>query len=662
MTLDPNTLKNDLATLSRLIESGALNSTSVEVIKQKLAGEASTLLTTGQIENGIKSLTTQVNHPGLAELANGDGLAKLTENVPGFENDLKTDVSSTEGDLSTMTGETVTTGFRKLYYGGTSVESSNAMLQDATGKDFDALKTVLEGLSTGDFKSLVTDAITSTLMDKLRPAIAQLQNLINTFIPVITGMPLQDIVDKSDGSIGFQIDQLAEGRLGTDEINLVITYISQKRYKDAVEMIARVSTKSRAFIESSVYNMSTQLSDRLRVPNDGSALAPLQVGTSRAGFDDPTDPNSKFSIIHSYDELEADMRSASREITEYVLHWSESATNQFLTAEDLNDIQDGIRYHYVILKNGQIQKGLPINTPGVHIPTAVVANTVTQNNPDALAFQGEAQAVNGEKDATAGGRSADHNKYSIGVCIIGGIAAPAGAPEYERFLSKNSITDAQWKTIDGMFDTFFKVFPGGQVFGHNNIEPNEPDPGFDVQSYVAKRLEKQNTSPNALNAEQLNKSADQEIDNSSVVSAAPDTGATLTSRVGMDSNDTSRIPKQNIVNAIDAAVAQLGPRYKARITPKGGKFRRTTGTQNHPSGDAADHYLTVDGVRVNPNQNRQLYRDYITILVRNAKAKGIRPGIGGYAAFIHYDESPWRQGLANSAGTWGSGTHFAKFV
>ena len=101
-------------------------------------------------------------------------------------------------------------------------------------------------------------------------------------------MPLQDIVDKSDGSIGFQIDQLAEGRLGTDEINLVITYISQKRYKDAVEMIARVSTKSRAFIESSVYNMSTQLSDRLRVPNDGSALAPLQVGTSRAGFDDPT--------------------------------------------------------------------------------------------------------------------------------------------------------------------------------------------------------------------------------------------------------------------------------------------------------------------------------------------------------------------------------------
>jgi len=82
-----------------------------------------------------------------------------------------------------------------------------------------------------------------------------------------------------------------------------------------------------------------------------------------------------------YDELEADMRSASREITEYVLHWSESATNQFLTAEDLNDIQDGIRYHYVILKNGQIQKGLPINTPGVHIPTAVVANTVTQNNP-----------------------------------------------------------------------------------------------------------------------------------------------------------------------------------------------------------------------------------------------------------------------------------------
>ena len=661
MTLDPNTLKNDLSTLSRLIESGALNETSVEVIQQKLAGEASVLLTTGQVESGIKSLTTQINHPGLAEIANGDGLAKLTENVPGFENDMKTDISSAEADLSTMTGETVTTGFRKLYYGGTSVESANSMLQDATGKDFTALRSTLEALSTGDFKALVADAITTTLMDKLKPAIAELQNLINTFVPVITGMPLQDIVDKSDGSIGFQIDQLAEGKLGTDEINLVISYISQKRYEDAVEMIARVSSKPRSLIESSVYNMSTQLSDRLRAIDDGSVLAPLQVGTTKAGFDDPSDPNSKFSIIHSYDELEADMRSASREITEYVLHWSESATNQFLTAEDLNDIQDGIRYHYVILKNGQIQKGLPINQPGNHIPTDVVANTVEQNNPNALAYKGEAQAVNGEKDATSG-RTADHNKYSIGVCIIGGIAAPAGAPEYERFLSKNSITDAQWKTIDGMFDIFFKVFPGGQAFGHNNIEPNEPDPGFDVQSYVAKRLDKLNTSPNALNAEQLNKAADEEIDNSSLVSSTADTNAGLTERVGMDSTDLSRTPKQNIVNAIDAAVRQLGPRYKARITPKGGKFRRTTGTQNHPSGDAADHYLTVDGVRVNPSQNRQLYKDYVTILVRNAKAKGIRPGVGGYSSFIHYDESPWRQGLANSAGTWGSGTYFARFV
>lgn len=662
MTVNRNTLKNDLATLSRLIESGALNSTSLELIKQKLAGEASTLLTTGQIENGIKSLTTQVNHAGAALIANGDGLAKLTENVPGFENDLKTDISSSEGDLSTMAGETVATGFRKLYYGGTSVESTNAMLQDATGKDFEALKTVLEGLSTGDFKSLITDAITSTLMDKLRPAIAQLQNLISTFIPVVTGMPLQDIVDESDGSLGFQIDELAEGRLGVDEINLVITYISQKRYEDAIAMISRVSSKPLSLIESRVYAMSTQLTDRLTAIDDKSRIPPLQVGTSRAGFDDPNDPNSKFSIIRSYEELEADMRSASREITEYILHWSESATNQYLTAQDLNDIQDGIRYHYIILKNGQIQKGLPVNQVGNHIPTAVVANTVAQNNPNELAFQGEAQAVNGETDPTSPS-TADHNKYSIGVCIIGGIAAPAGAPDYERFLSKSSITDAQWRTIDGMFHTFFKVFPGGQAFGHNNIEPNEPDPGFDVQSYVAKKLYKQNISTNALSTEQLNGSSDKEIDVGNLQPAITGTtGASLTSRVAMDSDDPNRIPKQNIINAIDAAVAQLGSRYKARITPQGGKFRRTTGTQNHPSGDAADHYLTVDGIRVNPNQNRQLYKDYITILVRNAKAKGIRPGIGGYSAFIHYDESPWRQGLAGSAGTWGSGTQFARTV
>ncbi len=121
-------------------------------------------------------------------------------------------------------------------------------------------------------------------------------------------------------------------------------------------------------------------------------------------------------------------------------------------------------------------------------------------------------------------------------------------------------------------------------------------------------------------------------------------------------------PNQNIVDAIASAVRELGQEYTAQITSNGGRAKRDTGTQNHPKGEAADHFLLLAGKRINPSQNSSLYQRYIRILVRNAKAKGIRPGIGGYPSFIHYDESTWRQGGAGSAGTWNAGfdVSFAK--
>ena len=55
-----------------------------------------------------------------------------------------------------------------------------------------------------------------------------------------------------------------------------------------------------------------------------------------------------------------------------------------------------------------------------------------------------------------------------------------------------------------MLRTFYKVFPGGQVFGHNDIETNQPDPGFSVPDYAFKKFKKQNIGTDALSPTQLN--------------------------------------------------------------------------------------------------------------------------------------------------------------
>lgn len=115
------------------------------------------------------------------------------------------------------------------------------------------------------------------------------------------------------------------------------------------------------------------------------------------------------------------------------------------------------------------------------------------------------------------------------------------------------------------------------------------------------------------------------------------------------------LPKQNIIDSVAAAVRALGPGFKAYITPNGGRAAREAGTINHPLGDAMDHYLVYNGSRINPPQDPTLYQRYIQILVDRASSRGIRPGIGGYSSFIHYDESPWRQGQAGVAGVWNNG-------
>jgi len=117
----------------------------------------------------------------------------------------------------------------------------------------------------------------------------------------------------------------------------------------------------------------------------------------------------------------------------------------------------------------------------------------------------------------------------------------------------------------------------------------------------------------------------------------------------------NELPKQNIIDAVAAAVRSLGSGYVAYITPHGGKTYRAAGTINHPLGDAMDHYLTFNGQRINPSQDVKLYRTYVQILVDNARGKRVRPGIGGYPSFIHYDESPHRQNKSGVAGIWNNG-------
>ena len=161
------------------------------------------------------------------------------------------------------------------------------------------------------------------------------------------------------------------------------------------------------------------------------------------------------NFISSVEELEYEMSSMTREISEIIVHWSETYTDANLTAKQLKELTGAgdEEYHLIIKRDGSLQRGVPMNTVGNHCE------------------------ING------------HNHYSIGICFVGGVNVASGDENVE-FITASSITRTQYNTFYQICRTFFNQYPGGQALGHMDVDITQDDPGFDVRNYVYNNFNK----------------------------------------------------------------------------------------------------------------------------------------------------------------------------
>ena len=145
------------------------------------------------------------------------------------------------------------------------------------------------------------------------------------------------------------------------------------------------------------------------------------------------------------EEFEAEMSSVTRQLSEIIVHFSETYQNANLNKDQT---PGGSKYHYIIHRDGSCERGVPVNSVGSHTPK------------------------NG------------HNSYSIGICLVGGLSAASGEENPETTVDAGSITRQQYNTMHAIFDAFYRIWPGGQALGHSEIDPTQKDPGFDVRDYV----------------------------------------------------------------------------------------------------------------------------------------------------------------------------------
>ena len=157
----------------------------------------------------------------------------------------------------------------------------------------------------------------------------------------------------------------------------------------------------------------------------------------------------------SLSEIISILKSSRRPLTTIVWHWSGHYTDDGnIGAQEIHNeyrtINRNIPFHFVIMKNGDIQSGFPIHNGSRHV-------------------------------------APEFNEFSFGVAFVGGYNGPRGGLPGGVRLDAKSYTTSQWKSFNKIMKAFYITIPGGDAFGQNDLGDNPGEgPGFSVSDIISK--------------------------------------------------------------------------------------------------------------------------------------------------------------------------------
>jgi len=435
-----------------------------------------------------------------ASIADAEELSSITASLPNIKIPDIGDVVKDITPVASLSGK---------------VSDIKDTVSDATGiggltAKLDAPKNSLSKF--GDIKALSKTVLkdTNSVVDKFTSELNNFTAEFNQRTEAGLGGVLQNLAEKVTGSANAFIQNIVPGGISATETERQ-KILEQFSSKDPVEKTKAIKTltlkspnvsdRMKKIVSEQEADTPQQLSDKIAneaskqgVPDSEIETATNELTTIDTGlskldttisgsvvveaslFDEgiPVDANNQkwkgrateddvFTYIASVEELDAEFASIKRDITEVVVHATESYTDKDIGAIEINNIHnelghDGIGYHYVIRRDGRLQRGRPINRNGEHAP------------------------LNG------------HDIYSIGLVLVGGLNISSGAENPTDFRSAQAFTREQYTTLEKFLRSFYRKYPGGQVFGHNDIDEVELDPYFDVVDYVESVFRKSNVT------------------------------------------------------------------------------------------------------------------------------------------------------------------------
>lgn len=396
---------------------------------------------------GIGGLTAKLDDPknSLSKFGSVGDVAKTVFNdVTSAVNKLETDVNNFVSDFNTRTE----TGL-----GG--------VLQNIAEK--------LTGSAGAFIQTLVPGGISATERER-QAILAQFA----TDDPVEKTKAVKTLVTKSENvseRMKGVVEKVQEEKKPTTPTKLNDAVVNEAKKQGVPESEIEVCTNEIIIIDNGLTQLDTTIGGSIVVDAELFDEG-IPVDANNQRWKGRNSEDDVFTYVASVEELDAEFVGIKRDVTEVVVHATETYTNKNIGAIEINNIHnelghDGIGYHYVIRRDGRLQRGRPINRKGEHA------------------------IVNG------------HDEYSIGLVLVGGLNVASGDDNPTDYRSSQSFTREQFTTLEKFLRSFYRKYPGGQVFGHNNIDESELDPYFDVIDYVESVFRKSNITTDPANSSPL---------------------------------------------------------------------------------------------------------------------------------------------------------------
>ena len=456
---------------------GQLVTNSTLAITSQLAtqlGESVSGFTT--LATGVDNVVPQVTGSTPQQVSGQFGVVQLNSNLPEIGGQMQSN-GNLDVVISAPFAGAVTAAAQQITNNSVYTTATPNQLTNLAGKALDVSLPITRNADVAmsgpvdDFETFVKPNMDKALRGVIGPIIGVYESSLNQLSSSLsTAISLAESKISSSLNYGFNslLQNLSEDRfalvrnqlstvtrkdsvlqqISGQDLRRVIEYVDAGDVNGAIPIVKRYSDLDEDVIYDALRSLDTSVGS-ITASSIDPTLSPPSV--------DAVNPNSQlFEIIHSQTALDAEFQSISREATVVVITHTASYNDQSLTAawiELASYKLGGVPYHYVIRRDGAIERGRAAELP---------AYTLTDHP--------------------------GYNDRSLLIGLVGGINSPKPSTNQTADFSnaRQSFTRQQWTSLDMLISSAYKAYPGMQVIGRNSLGDAQQRPGFDVEEYIQK--------------------------------------------------------------------------------------------------------------------------------------------------------------------------------